>query len=295
MWNLWHGVAKERICICLFLSCFLFVSYLKYLRTERRNSIYFVWFYFFFHSFPKRWAASLPVALVLTDYFKQGKINVKACIDKIPFLYWQSYLEWWLCMHRSHIMLLQTWRSILLLPRIVFACYGFIDYLFKLILPVGLSAYYPYPVKGGNAVPVLYYFYPLFYWFSQLLFLFSTFLEENYYLVLAFLPHGFPGASNFCLSGDAVMADRYSYVPSIGLFYLAGEGFYWLWSRRKSSMRVPSLIVLIIIASFFSFETYARCEVWRNGMSLWNDFISHYQSNTFGVIVTGGKLLAGRK
>ena len=75
--------------------------------------------------------------------------------------------------------------------------------------------------------------------------------------------------------GAAIMADRYAYIPSIGLFYLVGEGINSLWSK-KSKFLAASLSGILIF--FFSVITYARCEVWKNGMSLWNDVIGQYQS-----------------
>ena len=75
--------------------------------------------------------------------------------------------------------------------------------------------------------------------------------------------------------GAAVMADRYAYIPSIGLFYLAGEGLNLLW-RKKSKFFTSMLLSALLI--FFSIKTYTRCEVWKSGMSLWNDVISQYQN-----------------
>jgi tetratricopeptide (TPR) repeat protein len=75
--------------------------------------------------------------------------------------------------------------------------------------------------------------------------------------------------------GDTVMADRYTYIASIGLFYLAGEGFYWLWSHNKKPfVIIPSGILII----FFAIQTYSRCAVWQNGLLLWNSVIDRYKT-----------------
>jgi len=107
-----------------------------------------------------------------------------------------------------------------------------------MILPVGLQCLLSLPVKGGNAC--LYcIILSVIYWFSQLLFfIISTFLRKTIFGI-GFLPFTVFLVLQFLPVGDAVMADRYSYVPSIGLFYLAGEGFYWLWSRSEIKHRVP--------------------------------------------------------
>ena len=158
----------------------------------------------------------------------------------------------------------------------MFACYGFITYLFKLLIPHHLSAFYPYPVQGGAGLPGWYYIYPVilaglvalvFYSFryTRKIFFALSFFAITVFLVLQLLP-----------VGGAIMADRYTYIPSIGFFYLAGEGFYWLWQKKSSTINLKyfSLFMLSIVAILISVITYQRCKVWESSMTLWNDVIS---------------------
>ncbi len=80
--------------------------------------------------------------------------------------------------------------------------------------------------------------------------------------------------------GWAIMADRYSYIPSIGIFYLVGEGIYWLWNKKSSGYTYKGLVVLVLISTtiFYSVKTSARCAVWKDGFVLWNDVINQYQT-----------------
>jgi tetratricopeptide (TPR) repeat protein len=66
------------------------------------------------------------------------------------------------------------------------------------------------------------------------------------------------------------MADRYSYIPSIGIFYLLGEGFIYLWNQKR---KVLSAFLISAMVIFFSVKTYARCGVWKNDRTLWNDVL----------------------
>lgn len=219
-------------------------------------------------------AASLPVVLILTDYFKGRKINLKTLAEKLPFFLLAIVFG---------IVALMAQKSsgasdvidFSFPQRIFFACYGFITYLFKLILPLQLSAYYPYPVNSGENIPLQYYtylilfaglvvsvFYSLRY--TKKIFFGIGFFALTVFLVLQLLP-----------VGGAVIADRYSYIPSIGIFYLAGEGFYFLWGRKR---KLIAVIMLSGFAVFFSVKTYARCGVWKSDMTLWNDVISQYQT-----------------
>jgi tetratricopeptide (TPR) repeat protein len=158
---------------------------------------------------------------------------------------------------------------------VVFACYGFIAYLYKLVVPIHLSAYYPYPVKDGADIPIQYYAFvilvlglaALVYFslrYSKKLFFSIAFYAITIFLVLQLLP-----------VGGALMADRYCYIPSIGIFYLAGEGFYYVWNKKQKWI---ALAVLGIITILFSIKTYSRAGVWKNDLSLWEDVIRQDQS-----------------
>jgi tetratricopeptide (TPR) repeat protein len=223
----------------------------------------------------KAMAVSLPVLLILTDYFKGRKINLKTLSEKLPFF---------LIAIAFGIVALLAQKSegatnviVFTFPqRILFACYGFISYLYKLLLPLNLSAFYPYPVKSGENIPLQYYFYlilfvglviSVFYSlrYTKKIFFGICFFALTVFLVLQLLP-----------VGGAVIADRYSYIPSIGIFYLAGEGFYLLWGRKQ---KLIAIILLFGFSVFFSVKTYARCGVWKNDMTLWNDVISQYQTS----------------
>ena len=103
-------------------------------------------------------AASFPVLLILTDYFTGRKINQKTLLEKLPFFVLAILL--------GIVAIIAQKESgatdIIIFPflqRIVFASYGFITYLFKIILPINLSAYYPYPIAEGETLPAYYYFY----------------------------------------------------------------------------------------------------------------------------------------
>jgi tetratricopeptide (TPR) repeat protein len=159
--------------------------------------------------------------------------------------------------------------------RIIFACYGFMVYLSKLILPIHLGAFYSYPVAVGESIPVIYYLVaimlPLLICFIIYSIRFTRniifgigFFAVTIFLVLQLLP-----------VGSAIIADRYSYLPSIGIFFLAGIGFNELWKRKFSTPLKYSVATLLGIAViFFSLKTYALCKTWKDGLTLWNSVIS---------------------
>ncbi len=269
----WASELKDLLYTLFFLCSYIY--YLKYLKDRKRKYYFFSLLLFLLSLLSKAMAASLPVVLLLTDYFKGYKINTKSLIDKAP--YFILALIFGIVAVFAQKTSGATDIAVFPLPqRIIFAGYGFITYLFKLVLPLNLCAYYPYPIKSGSDIPPQYYGYLLlllglvayvFYSlrFSKKIFFAVGFFAATVFLVLQLLP-----------VGGAIMADRYSYIPSIGIFYLAGEGFYWLWSKKN--IKTFAFIFLGSAVIFYSVKTNARCGIWKNGMILWTDVINQYQT-----------------
>ncbi len=270
----WASEQKDLLYTFFFLASYL--CYMKYLKAFNRMFYFYCLLLFLLSLFSKAMAASLPVLLVLTDYFKSRKINSSALLEKIPF-FALSLVFGIIAVKAQHSTgSVQDPGFHPFYERIAFACYGFITYIIQLFLPLHLSALYPYPVSSGESIPPWYYVYVLLFILLFIAVIYSMrytkkivfgtgFFAITVFLVLQLLP-----------VGNAIMADRYSYIPSIGIFYLAGEGFYSLWHSNKTLglYRFSLLFLLAVATIFFSFKTYARCGVWKNGMTLWNDVIS---------------------
>jgi len=91
----------------------------------------------------------------------------------------------------------------------------------------------------------------------------SLFFLFNVVLVLQLVP-----------VGGAVAADRYTYVASIGLAYLAGEGYAWLCRRPR--LRVGATAAVLVLAVLLGMATWQRCGVWKNRLTLFGDVIAKY-------------------
>jgi tetratricopeptide (TPR) repeat protein len=285
----WASELKDLLYTLFFLSSYIF--YLKYINKLQSKFYIFALLLFLISLLSKAMAASLPVVLVLTDYFKGRKINKKTILEKVPFFILAIAFGVIAIFAQKLSETIQGIAMFTFPQRLLFASYGFMTYLVKLLMPLNLCAIYPYPVRGGVSIPIQYYLYvPAFlglaaciiysHRFSKKIIFGMGFFAATIFLVLQLLP-----------VGNAIMADRYSYIPSIGIFYLAGEGFNLLWNKK---LKLAALILLSAFTIFFSFKTYARCGVWKNDMTLWNNVISQYQTieNAYN---SRGKLFAGEK
>jgi tetratricopeptide (TPR) repeat protein len=81
--------------------------------------------------------------------------------------------------------------------------------------------------------------------------------------------------------GKTIVADRYVYIASIGIFYILAEGVFWLFAGKVKYPRFMQhliLITLIVISSVLVLLTWKRCQVWRDSISLWNDVLNKYSN-----------------
>jgi len=163
--------------------------------------------------------------------------------------------------------------------RIELGAYALITYLWKAIVPAKLACFYPYPMNDythpENAhLPFLFIIYPLIVigllvaiwmyfrrsramWFGVLFFL------VNIVLLLQFIP-----------VGGAIIADRYSYIAYIGLFFLLGWGISALLEKKETlQMGRAAMVGVAVYCMVLGYMAGERCKDWRDPMSLWRSEI----------------------
>jgi len=274
----WVSERKDLLYTFFFLAAYN--CYLDYIKNKSKQLYFFCLAFFLLSLFSKAMAACFPVALLLTDYFKGRKMQIKVWLEKLPFFALAvTFGVVAIFAQKSHHAVADI-AIFPFIPRVVFTCYGIILYIAKLIVPFNLCAYYPYPISPGESLPVIYYIFPVLFIALVGLIIYSFrfnkkvlfgmgFFAITIFLVLQILP-----------VGDAIIVDRYSYIPSIGIFYILAEGFYFLWSNKikRGNYKIVAIVILVVTSTALTIQTYARCSVWKDGMSLWNDVISKFQT-----------------
>jgi len=141
----------------------------------------------------------------------------------------------------------------------------------KLFLPFGLTAIYPYPTREGAPLDPKYYvtFVALVVLLPAIVFLFRR--SRPVLFGLAFFFINIVLVLQFFSVGQAVMADRYTYLPYIGLFFALA---WWLDERGAARSVLAGLFAVLAVVSLV--QTWKRCDVWQSSGTLWNDAIAKY-------------------
>ncbi len=273
----------------LLYSFFYLASLISYILYRKRNNSYRFYFlailFFLLSLFSKSAAVTLPFILVLTDYYLGKKLAFKSHLDKIPFFALSIILG---------IVSLLSQRVIgsdldyvtgyTILDRLFMGAYAFTFYIVKSIFPFGLSAIHPLPLKPEGVLPITYYVSGLtFIFFAYILIrLFKSKADE-------FLKKDFIyGALFFFFTivliifipvGQALVAERYTYIPYIGLFVILGRIYVHLGQRKyffSPKLQYTYAAVIGIMLIVFAHGAYSRNAVWKNTDTLFSDVIEKY-------------------
>ena len=152
------------------------------------------------------------------------------------------------------------------------ASYALCIYIFKFFIPIQLSAFYPHPIMITNVLPLIYYLSPLliigFIYLAyrvvkdkKLIIFGFSFLIVTIALVLQLFP-----------VGGAIVAERYTYVPYIGLAFMLTVYAEKIFLSKKNKQYLISVVFSVIIIAF-SILSFNRNTVWANGVTLFDDVI----------------------
>jgi tetratricopeptide (TPR) repeat protein len=164
-----------------------------------------------------------------------------------------------------------------------YAGYALIQYVNKFLFPVGLSVIYPYPVNvaaalliGFVTISITLFLIWKFYKGKQTLLLFGfLFFIINLLLVLQFIPFG-----------EVLTADRYMYVPIIGLSIILA----FITEKLKSYFKYIVIVLPIVLCAF----TYARSNVWKNSTQLYLDILDKYPHSFVALNSVGAEYMLAK-
>jgi protein O-mannosyl-transferase len=270
----WVSERKDVLYTLFFLASLIF--YLKYIKEDKQKFYFFSILLFILSCLSKGMAVSLPLVLAGIDYLSGRRVfDTKVLLEKAPFFLLSLVFGYVAIEAQSLGPDTEGIPDYDFIKRLIFASYGLVEYFIKLIIPLNLSAFYPYPEKGSL---------PFSYWVSPFIILFGIaalilvsikkklpeiifglfFFLCTIFLVLQILP-----------VGKAIMADRYAYIPSIGFFLIVGI-VYDKVSAIGASYKKPAMLFLGLYTGMILLFTYERCKIWKDSFTLWTDVIEKF-------------------
>jgi tetratricopeptide (TPR) repeat protein len=250
------------------------LAYAHYVEKKKASLFWVSLFLFLLACFSKEQAIALAPALLAIDYLrKRPLLSRPVLLEKLPFFLIA------LAFGIATLFVAEDMQSAQMVvyynpwERLVFASFAFASYLAKLVLPLNLSAFYTYPLKG--AIP-FYYYLSLPVAAAVLYGLYYAWKKEQRLVafgILFFLIHiALTLLSQVLSVREVMMADRYVYLPSIGFFLLLAYGIDRLGSRRPG-WRKAAWGALALYGLLLAVLTYQRAPVWKDSITLFTDVI----------------------
>ncbi len=263
----WVSERKNLLYTLFFLASI--ISYLKFLEKSKLSLYFFSVFLFVLSLLSKSMAITLPVVLLLIDYFKNRLLfSRKVIIEKLPFII--ISVAFGIAAFVAQSMLssgnteLIPWVS-----KIMYGSWGLLNYFARIFIPFKLSAFYPFlPWHYPSYYLTGIVFTLLFIWFvyrswkkeDKTIVFGLVFFLINLVLLLKFFNS---------IANSVYIADRYTYVSSIGLFFILST----FLSKLKNK---TGIIIFVVLTAYYGIYTYNQSKAWKNSISLWNNVIKQY-------------------
>ncbi len=288
----WVTERKDVLSGFFFLAAMIF--FLLFLRQRKRGHYFLALAAAALSLLAKPMAVTLPLCFLLLIYLEEGKIRGAAFRETLPFFLLAVAAGILTLLAQEPDLTAQNRLTAHVLTRTVVAAYGLMFYLVKLIVPVGLSCFYPYPDQA-RITPLSYLLSPpAVILLGILVFFAGRRTRQPVFGALFYLVNLLP-VLQLVPIGAAVAADRYAYLPALGIFYLAGVAFDTAFSRpaRMPALKKTVLAVALAGVTFtFSFLTWQRNRVWKNSEILWLDVLKKYPDCTRARVNLGSAYLS---
>ncbi len=270
----WISERKDVLYVFFFLLGLL--SYLRFRKRDNDYKWYIVTFICFVLSlFSKPAAVIFPMILFSIDWYQQRKFTIPNILLKAPFFF-LSVLFGIVTVNIQKEEAISMGFS--LVQKICFAGYGFVMYLVKLIVPFGLSPLYPYPVQNASeSLPGFYYLMPVIAISILIGFLILGRKHRYFIFGILFFLINIVLVLQIVAVGNAVMADRYAYLSSVGIFFIIGMLIDQFIQKEK--LKTIAIGGFALYAAILFFLCFQQTSIWKDGISLWSKAIAVDKNN----------------
>ncbi len=269
-------ISERKDVLYAFFYLIALLLYLRYLDKERWWWLVATWLLFVLSAASKPAAVVFPLSLLAIDYFRRRPFRMGSLLEKAPFFLVSAAVG---------LLTFQAQRTVgavadpkLWSPfqRVLFASVGTVMYVVKMFLPFHLSAVYPLPSTSATRYETGFYVAPVVLAIGLPAILYFGRSVRPVLFGIAFFFINIVLVLQLVTVGAALMADRYTYVPYIGLFFALA----WWLDEPAASGRVrwkPVIAgILLLLFPVCLVQTWNRCKIWENPETFWNDTIQKY-------------------
>lgn len=264
-------VSERKDVLYGFFFLWALYMYILHIKQEKRTNKYFFFslFLFVLSILSKAQAVVLPMVFFPVDFLMKRKFTLQTIREKVPFFVIALCFGLLAINVQREAGAMQTFQYFPFHERILFSCYALMTYLLKMILPIKLSCFYPYPETNDKINTVWVYISPAIL-FTIAFFIWKFFRKDRimlfgtFFFLITIAP-----VLQLLPIGDALYADRYTFIPSFGLIFM---GAYYCVCYARTRL---FLSVIAVYFMFLCYLTFQRTKVWHDSITLYTDAIKN--------------------
>lgn len=291
-------ITERKDVLSTFFGLLAIWAYTRYARTPSTAGYLAALFGLALSLMAKPMLVTLPFLLLLLDYWPLGRWRradskaiswVRLVLEKVPFLI-LSIASCVVTVWAQHTGgAVKSLTQISLAERLGNALVSYVQYLRQMLVPVDLAAFYPLSgVTAGMAVGagvLLVVLTGLALWWGR----------RYPYLMVGWLWYfgTLVPVLGLVQVGVQARADRYTYIPLIGIFLLAVWGLAdlaarWRVQRTAAVAATAVLVACMMLASL-------QVHYWSNAITLWEHALQATQGNVIAHSNLANQYLAQKK
>ncbi|MCK9419645.1 MAG: tetratricopeptide repeat protein [Nitrospirae bacterium] len=270
----WVAERKDLLCALFFLlSVIWYANYVSY-KTYRTYMLTLGFFALALMSKPM--AITLPAVLLILDWYPYNRIRSlktfrAASVEKLPFLALSLISSVLTVFAQRSGGALELMEIVPLSTRLLVSMHSLIAYLGKMLWPLELIPFYPYPRTVSFLSPEYFGVVALVIGITIICVVKAKKKQHLWLSVWSYYCVTLAPVLGIIQVGGQAMADRYTYLPSVGPFLLVGLGAAWVWEKSEISWKrgliATTAFMVFLSLSFMTFQQIGR---WKNDVDLWN-------------------------
>ena len=265
-------VAERKSLLCTLFSLLTIAAYGWYARRPDWKKYLVVVVAFSLALMSKPMAVSLPLVLLLLDYWPLERYEdlpfrrkwVRLSLEKLPLLLMSAASSAVTMVAQRSVGAVTDISALPLSVRLENAIVSYVAYIGKTVWPAKLAVFYPHPehsLPWSDVIAAAVILVAIT--MAVLYFHRARYLAMGWFLfVITLIP-----VIGIVQVGRQAMADRYAYIPCIGLFIIIAWGLNDVVTATAIPRVVPAVAALCLILAFAA-ATTRYLPYWQNGVKL---------------------------
>ena len=277
----WAAERKDMLYALFYMASLIaYVKYIVGLEDPRKglNIRYYIYAFLLFilSVFSKVMAVSIVGPMVMLDYFYARRLSIGMVLEKVPYVAVSLIIGLTQIRAVASAGTFDTSEMFNFADRLLIVCRNLMFYFYKILVPVKLSAFHPYPFRTpGTSWPAEFYIAPAFVLLLLILLLWSFRKTRLIVFGLGFFIAAIALVLQYVAIGPAMFNERYSLIPSVALSFMLASGIWYLAGRYPSLKNVFFGATGLYLMVMF-YLTFVRCDVWQTSLTLWDDALEQY-------------------